>query len=340
MYARQPIRPVIDQLFAEPHRFDLIQALAILERLHPTAARLGTGIDPDLEAVHIEHDPTLAFPASDISRLERDADGRPTLTTPVIGAAGLGGPLPYAFTETILERSNRRDHAIAAFLGLFNHRLLSIFYRIRRSALPMLEGHPDSSAMADALRAFLGIGMDSLRNRLASIPDRVLMGFAGILADRRCSTAALECMLSGVFQTPVRVEGFVGRWRPLPESARTLLADDTPALSRRLGGGAVLGRRVWDQQAACRLTFRFTGLAGFQDFLPDGRHFRDLVALCRFRLGIAADLLIDLVLEAGAVPPLRLSAGGGSRLGWTSWLVNRPSTRPGRISVTASLLQE
>ena len=335
MHPRQPIRPVIDALFAEPWRFDLVQALALLERAHPAAVRLGTGIDPELESVQIEHDPTLAFPASDVSGLEAGGEARPVLSQPVIGAAGLGGPLPYAFTETILERSSRRDHAMAAFLGIFNHRLASIFYRIRRSTLPMLEGHPEASVMGEALRALIGIGMSSLCNRLGPVPDRVLMGFAAVLADRRCSAAALETLLSGVFHTPVRLHPFVGRWRPLPAAAHTRLSPAAPEEPRRLGVGAVLGHRVWDQQAGCGLTLSFTELARFRDFLPDGRHFREIAALCRFRLGEAVEVLLELVLAAPAIPGLRLSSRDGSRLGWTSWLSSRPPAAPGRIRLIA-----
>lgn len=337
MPSRPPIRPVIERLYAEPYRFELVQALAILERLRPASARLGTGIDPELEAVHIAQDTTLNFPPSDVSRLEPGDGGRPTLRTPVIGAAGLTGPLPFAFTETIVERATRRDHATAAFLGIFNHRLASIFYRIRRAPLPMLDGHPESSVMADALRALIGIGMPSLCNRLQQVPDRTLMGFSAVLADRRGSAAALETLLGGVFRAPVRVRGFVGRWRSLPDQAQATLSAQAPPESRRLGNGPVLGRAMWDQQAACTVSFTFADLDRFQEFLPDGRHFRAVVELCRFRLGTTVDVLLELILGPAAVPRLRLSANSGNRLGWTTWLASRPATHPGCIRLDAGL---
>ena len=337
MPSRPPIRPVIDRLYAEPYRFELIQALAILERLRPASARLGTGIDPELEAVQIVQDTTLTFPPSDISRLEAGDGGRPVLSTPVIGAAGLTGPLPYAFSESISERTVRRDHATTAFLGLFNHRLACIFYRIRRAPLPMLDGHPESSVMADALRAVVGIGMHSLSNRLEQVPDRTLMGFAAVLADRRGSGAALETLLGGVFRAPVRVRGFVGRWRTLPAEAQATLSAEAGPQTHRLGDGPVLGRAMWDQQAACTVSFTFADLERFKEFLPDGRHFREMVELCRFRLGTTVDVLLELILGPAAVPRLRLSATNGNRLGWTSWLTSRPASHPGRIRLDTGL---
>jgi len=141
--------------------------------------------------------------------------------------------------------------------------------------------------------------------------------------------------LSGVFRAPVRLHAFVGRWRPLPAAAQTVLSAEAPAEARRLGGAAVLGRRVWDQQAGCGLSLTFTDLARFQDFLPTGRHFHEIAALCRFRLGGAVEILLELVLAAPAIPRLRLSARNGSRLGWTSWLTSRPPAAPGRIRLIA-----
>jgi len=335
---RHPVRPLIEALFAEPYRFQPGEALAILERLEPGAAPLGSGIDPELEAVRIEQDASLAFPASDVTGLRQEAGERPVLRTPVIGIAGISGPLPYAFTESLLERISRRDRAMAAFFDTFNHRLAAIFYRIHKAALPMLDGHPEQSVMADALRSFVGIGTGSLQGRVEAVSDRMLLGFAGILADRRCSAAALEKLLAGVFRAKVVVQGFAGRWLPLPPSGQTVLSRDTAPELRQLGRGAVLGQRVWDQHAGFVVRFELDRLDGFEEMLPGGRHFASVVSLCRFRVGTVTDVFFELVLAADAVPPCRIGVRDGRRLGWTSWLSSRPdgAGRTGRVRLLAS----
>lgn len=325
MAARRRVtaRPLIEELLANPQRFDLVQAMAILERHAGAVVPLGVGMDPELEGLRIEQDAGLAFPASDVSAVSRGRDGRPVLRQPVIGVAGLGGPLPQAFTEAMLERLHRRDPTMAAFLDIFNHRLASIFYRIRRSTLPLLNASPEGSSIASALRSFVGLGTPGLPGRLPDVPDRMVLGFAGIFADRRRSAASLETVLSGTFRVPVKVRSFEGRWLRLEPRERTALGRGGRDESRRLGGGAVLGSRVWDQHAAYVVQFSFDALPAFLDALPSGRHHRTIASMCRFHSDGVAEPVMEMRLAAKAVPELKVSTREGQRLGWTSWLIGK-----------------
>ena len=326
-------RALIDKLEAEPWGFDLLQAIALLERAAPEWAPLGTGIDPEHEAVRIEHDPSLAFPASDVVEARRQPDGRGVVRTPVLGVAGLSGPLPYVATEMLLERAARKDTAGKAFYDIFNHRLMSIFYRTRQGSLPLLERDPERTLMARVLRALVGIGTPGLENRLPGTPDRMLLAFSGILANRRRSSAGLEAILGNVFRVQVRVQSFVGRWLPLGEDSQTRLG----AQNNSLGRTVVLGRRVWDQQSCFAIELTLDSLERYREFLPNGRHHQTLCALARFHAGDGMDFRIVLVLAAPKVPPTRLSTKPreGSLLGWTSWLRSpgRPSLSDGRLTI-------
>ncbi|HYG86103.1 MAG TPA: type VI secretion system baseplate subunit TssG [Azospirillum sp.] len=339
---RQSARPLtapslIDALESEPWGFDLLQAIALLERAAPEWAPLGTGIDPEHEAVRVEHDPTLVFPASDVVEAHRRDDGRGVVRTPVLGVAGLSGPLPYVATEILLERAARRDTAGKAFYDIFNHRLMSIFYRTRQGSLPLLERDPERTLMARVLRALVGIATPGLEHRLPGTPDRMLLAFSGILANRRRSAAGLEVVLGAVFRVHVRVRSFVGRWLPLGEESRTRIGAGHDARNNRLGQTVVLGRRVWDQQSCYAIGLSLDSLDRYCDFLPNGRHHQTLCALARFHTGDGMDFRIVLVLGAPKVPPTRLSTRRreGSLLGWTSWLrsPNTPSRTDGRLTL-------
>ncbi len=335
VHFRRPARPLIEDLRSEPYRYDLFQAIAILERFNRGCVPLGTGMDPEVEAVRIEQEPGLGFPASDVSGLREDADGMPVLRTPALGVAGIGGPLPYAFTETLTERVARRDTAMASFLNMFNHRLVSLLYRVRRSTLPLLDGRPDYSLLATALRSFAGIGTPGLEERVDDTRDRVLLGFTAILADRRRSAAGLRALIAGVFAADVRVGSFEGRWLELEPEAHTRLAGGLGATAQPLGQGALLGTRVWDQHAGLRLAITVGRLDRYSDFLPTGRHYRALVALCRFYAGDTLDIILDLTLKQPAVPAFRLTAVGGRRLGWTTWLLgaSEAAADDGRVRI-------
>ena len=75
--------------------------------------------------------PSLAFPAAEIQRLELPEDdaGQPRMDVNFLGLTGPQGVLPIYYTQLIAERARLRDTAIRDFLDIFNHRMISLFYR-------------------------------------------------------------------------------------------------------------------------------------------------------------------------------------------------------------------
>ena len=75
-------------------------------------------------------------------------------------------------------------------------------------------------------------------------------------------------------------EGGRGDGRHFGEEQRTRIGRTGP--NQRLGAGAILGTRAWDQQGAFELDLGPLTLEQFRDFLPTGRGFRPLCDLVRF----------------------------------------------------------
>ncbi|HYN22458.1 MAG TPA: type VI secretion system baseplate subunit TssG [Thermoanaerobaculia bacterium] len=313
--------PVADGLFAEGHLFSFLQAVRLLEAMHPDRTPPGEGIDPHTEVVRFRSALRLDFPASDVEEIKKPVNGYPAeMTVHVLGLAGLHGPLPSPITELAMERSSHGDRSLRDFLDLFNHRLVSLLYRARKKYRPMLDpGAPGRGRIASVLLALIGIGTPHLPGRMG-LQDRSLLPYAGFLLAKSRPTVGLVRLLEDCFEVPVEVRERKGSWHSLEEGDVTRLG--AGGQNRALGVSTVLGSRIWEQAACFEVCLGPLSLDSFRSFLPGGHAHRPLASLVRFYVREELDLSLRLTLKAAEVP--ELSLGRGARLGWTSWLKTKP----------------
>ena len=175
--------PLERKLAEEPFRFDFFQAVRLLRRLRAGRSRVGAEGPPRVEAVRFRTARGLAFPASALHRLEPPAEpgDPPALTVAFMGLTGPLGVLPHAYTDQVSERVRAGDGTLAAFLDLFNHRLISLFYRAwSKHRLAVLEERGDAGRLADYLLALIGLGLDPGRSAdRHAFPDAALLFLAG-----------------------------------------------------------------------------------------------------------------------------------------------------------------
>lgn len=326
-------------LQSEPYAFDFFQAVKILETLARELASPGTTSDPEREHVHFRSRVGLEFPPSDIHKVGHAKGknrGAPTeMVVSFLSLAGALGPLPLSDTERIIEQGRKKDFAFRDFLDIFHHRLISLFYRVRKAHhVALANESPENTPVARYLYSFFGLGLPSLRGRTA-VPDRRFLHYAGILSQQPRSAVGLERLLSDHFPLPVdprhrgqhrplpvEVSQFTGKWQNIEPDQWTLIGPD--GRNQRIGMGVVLGTRVWDQGASFEVRLGPMPMRQFLDFLPTGTAFRPLVELTRFYAGPEFEFTYRLVLEKAYIPELKV---GEARLGWTSWIREKPFSR-------------
>jgi type VI secretion system protein ImpH len=302
-------------------RMDFFQVLRLLEAAHPDKPRIGASLRPRDDAVRFGQEPSLAFQPGALAGFSRTGgEARARLAVNFFGLLGANGPLPTHLTEYTRDRlRNGGDGTLLAFLDVFHHRLVALFYRARASAEPAISlDRPDADRFGDFVGSLFGIGAPALRGR-DDIGDFAKLHFAGLLANKSRPASGLVAILSEYFRLAVRVEQFVGHWMRLPPDVQTRL--QRSEAGNRLGVSTVLGKSVWDVQNRFRIVIGPMDYADYQRLLPGGDSMRRLTAWVRTYAGLALDWDVRLILRKEETPPLAL--GSGVRLGWSTWPAGR-----------------
>src|SRR5262245_41355488 len=121
---------LIGPLLDAPYTFDFFRAVEMLEQLRPERAPVGEFSDPNDEVVRFKTHTSVAFPASAIQAFEEgEGDAPAEMTVNFLGLTGPQGVLPLDYTLYAANRERSRDYAMKDFFGVFEHRIISLFYR-------------------------------------------------------------------------------------------------------------------------------------------------------------------------------------------------------------------
>jgi type VI secretion system protein ImpH len=245
--------------------------------------------------------------------------------------------LPLDYSLYVANRGRAGDFALKSFLGIFEHRIISLFYRAwTRSRAAMGFGRTKGQTaraqtseganqdwLTEVLLSIVGMRTEGLQGRLA-LSDEALLYYAGLLSMPSRPATALEQLVADYFDVPCEVEQFVGAWYPLTIDAQTALGEEMGSL----GGGAVAGDEVWDQQGRVRVRIGPLTRRRYDEFLPGGESHEALRALTRFFGNDQFDFEIQLILARDEAPVCQLDADAAPLpLGWCTWLRTAPLER-------------
>jgi len=350
---------LIEQLYQRPSRFQFFQAVRLLRRIHPDRTGVGRDTDPETEFVRFRSDLSYAFPTSDVGSIARpDSEGdetldellspRPQPDDMLVNFLGIATPasfgsLPTPYVEEIRYQERTKNFAMREFLDLFNHRLVSLFYRAwERTRAEMLCELGEDSPFEAALRAVIGIEGEAQRKRLP-FDDRHILSRAGLIAMRPAPASALEGLVKSLFGIQATVEQFLPAWYEMDDADRTRLGRANSVL----GGDISIGSEVCLNQWRFRLRLGPMSLETYDSLLPEGDAFQLLSSVIRLATGAEYDAEYTLVLKKEEVPALRICTSADAdgarpcRLGWTTWLGSHDFDRDADDAVfTPSLERE
>jgi type VI secretion system protein ImpH len=319
------VSTVETELREEPFLFEFFQAVRLLERLFPDKSPVGGFNAPREEAVRFLAHSTLSFPASEVQSLDwpgKDAAGR--MKVNFMGLTGPQGVMPLYYTSLLAERTRAGDRSAVDFFDIFNHRMISLFYRAwEKYRFSIAYEREGLDSFSHHLMDLIGLGTPGLQKRLPVLDDSLLY-YSGLLAQRPRSAEALRNLLGDYFEVPVEVEQFAGGWYPLDRNTQTSLEGGFGE-SEELGFGAVVGDEVWDQTARVRIRIGPLSIEQYLDFLPQGSAFGHLRALTQLFSNGEFDFEINLILDHRDVPPCELGAEGADspQLGWHTYVKTR-----------------
>jgi type VI secretion system protein ImpH len=316
---RQSGTPLKDRLFEEHYKFSFFKAVSLLESLFPDKKALGQTLEPDREALRFSAKPGLAFPGSDISRLEQSPDGGPAkMEVTFMGLIGPAGVLPHWYTELVVDRIWKKDHSLAGFLNIFHHRLISLFYlawkkyRFEASYLPEARDR-----LSHFILSLAGLGTPGLIERIG-LPAESLAFYSGLLSRSIPSALAIASAVEYFAGTDVTIEQFIERMLPISSEDQTRLG----AANSYLGVDAVCGSFIRECATKFRINLGPVGYEAFLRFLPTGDLLHPIFSLVRCMVGIEYEFEIKVFLKREEVPPCILGADipTAPRLGWSTWV--------------------
>jgi type VI secretion system protein ImpH len=319
------LRKLLDE---EPFRVHFFQAVRMLQRMEQDRKPVGYFITPQGETIRFSARTSLAFPPSELYELRRMENGQMSMTVEFMGLCAAISVMPAPYTEFLIARAREKDHAMEDFLNIFNHRMISFFYRGWEKYRFFIEYEKSGEdRLSGRLLDLLGLGTEGLRER-GGIPDDAYLNYVGLLARHVRSAASLQQILEDYFGVQVHIQQFAGAWRKLNAENQTCFTGFGGA-NERLGVGVVAGDEVWDHHGRIRVSLGPMRFGQYLKFLPRQDAYNELVAWLKFYSNGSYETEVQLVLAREDAPSCELGSGGEKRpqLGLVSWLKTKPLDR-------------
>lgn len=282
---------VKDELFQHAKQFSFEMAVYILDchtsvsfgtetSITKASIRTVSVIAFHLRATEIEEIRTLDKPAIYVSRL---------------ALAGLNAPLPTPYAARAVRQYHDGDHAMSAFLNVFNSRLLGISYRVSQRRYFALQ-QKNRWMMLKCIANFLG--EQNISKQMTHL--------AYLFWTSGHTIEGLRILIEGYFRLKTKIQTISEHWEPLQ--------DVVPLGANRLGHSAYLGKQASLKRFCIKIYITHDDPKIIFGLLSDTAAFSHLTDLIRKYIGPL------IVCKIEIVPPVAPDLKFQCSLGRNSWL--------------------
>lgn len=285
---------------------------------HPGYHRVGHDGWPNKEVVRFRASQNLGFAGQDLVRLKthREEDGAllHEMMVDVMGLTGARGALPACYTERVLEQVRDKSPATRDFLDLFNHRLISLFYRSWEKTQPAVhQERPEDDIFTQIMRALTGC------------EQNWQLYYGAAFARRSRSASMLRSVLEDIVGMGVEIRALRGEWASLAlEDQSSLPGRKQPAGQHATLGSAMLGSRVWMADKGLEVVFSPKSREQLVSVLHGGAYSRTVSEVAQ-RL-VSGQMRVRYHLSARAAHLTHTILGRQGRLGADSFIGARPES--------------
>lgn len=280
--------------------------------------RVGHDGWPDRELVRFRSSQHMGYASQDVSeRKVRKLDNglqHAELTVDTMGLTGARGALPAHYSEMVLAQLKQKSPAMRDFFDLFNHRLLSLYYRSwEKTQLAVHQERQGEDDFTNILKALTGS------------EQQWEIWYGGAMSRGARSASTLKAVLSDVSDMPVAVRTLQGGWvRVAPEDQSRLPSRPNPEGQYARLGDAMLGSRAWMADRGADVVFYPGSRQQVKDVLPKGRCSSAIARMAHRLVGGQTRVRYLLVARARDLTGTRLGQQGC--LGADSFIAAGPTS--------------
>ena len=279
---------MINELIENAHQLDFYKAVFVIENqlkgAYSEYRHVGYDCHPNMELVQFSSVQKLGFPGNSVSKIESNGYSdnlhQVKMHISFMGLTGCSGALPQFYTELVLQRIRYKDTAMRDFYDMFNHRLISMYYRAwkkYKQPLSYVKAHIDNDPYTNIL-ALLS-GGDQLHHLHCS----------GLFNRKIRNATDLQQLLKYYLDCDIEINQMVGQWCEIKPKEQTRLAsvDSFEGQNAQLGIDSMLGKKVWDLGSQVDVIVICNNKYQAKQFLPQGKLYQIATTILKDYLGHA-----------------------------------------------------